>query len=128
MIIVRFFTIVVEPAEPKSEGRTSYKVTVTPPKRNGIGPYAYPGDLLVWDVVGNGRAEVSLRGFKRKGKAKGDSTLKLMGEAAHRRTGTRNGRIIDGVRLDAGKGNYKYDILIDGKLALDPDLQIRESD
>ncbi len=128
MIVVRFFTIVVESKGSESGQGKAYKITVTPPRKMGIGPYAYPGDLLVWDVVSDVNAVVSLGGFRRKGGSKGDKTLRLMGKKADRRTEGKNGRIIDGVRLDAERGVYKYDILIDGRVALDPELQIRESD
>jgi hypothetical protein len=127
VIINRFFTIVVEPIVPQPEKGRRYSVVVTPYKRNGLGPVAAPGDLLIWDVVGNGNAVVSLRGFKPKGKPDAPA-LRMMGKAGDRRTDRRNGRIIDGVSVDADTGTYKYDILVDGRVELDPEIRIRESD
>jgi hypothetical protein len=70
---------------------------------------------------------VTLRGFKKTGSS-GGAKLKMMGKLDDRRTSTRNGRIIDGVALDAEQGTYKYDVLIDGKLELDPEIRIRGSE
>jgi hypothetical protein len=126
MIIVRFFTIAVSPIKPIPEKGKRYHVVVTPYNRYGIGPVACAGDLLVWDVVGNGKAVVTLRGFKKTGRSAG-AKLKMMGKLDDRRTNTKNGRIIDGVALDAEEGTYKYDVLIDGRLELDPEIRIRDS-
>ncbi len=109
----RFFTVVVWQAE----GGPCRVVAVTPAKDG----FAVRKDLVHWDVVGNCTATVGIGRFTLRG---GPGASPWEGPDGERvaKPGTRAN---DRVKADAEPGAYEYSIFIDGRLALDPEIQIK---
>ena len=84
------------------------------------------GQQIRWTIQDPGHtgAEVWLTGFK----PKGSSTKRdpLVGPEQSRRT-TGGSQIRDVVKRGAEKGLYDYEIWLNGQLAADPDLMVREA-
>jgi hypothetical protein len=87
--------------------------------------YARPGRLLTWQVQNNNAApqKIELRGFRKDnipgGSRAADDTGATVPAGDTDRLSTR-------VHGNARKGDYKYDIDLNGQLALDPDVVIWE--
>lgn len=102
---VRYVTIFVFP--PPARGKAP--VVSTSPERLTV----RPGDLVEWTVVNASGlpGHISI-GWDQRNPLKGES-----GKPFERRTR-------DAVRAKAEPGIYKYNVLMDGKVVFDPDLEI----
>jgi hypothetical protein len=84
------------------------------------------GDKIVWDIEfdkGAEGVEVSLRNFKHKKKPNIPDPFD--GDVRNRKNRPDPKKIRDKVKGHAETGPYKYDIHLDGKLALDPEIMIK---
>jgi hypothetical protein len=85
------------------------------------------GDELVWNVRNDTGAtqEISLRGFTGAGDPAAQPPLEKT-DADRRLHAGPAGAIRDRVRANAAAGTYKYDIWLNGQLAVDPEVVIYE--
>jgi hypothetical protein len=87
---------------------------------------ARKGDKIVWDIEfekGAEGVEVSLRNFKHKEKPHIPDPFE--GNVNDRKNRPDTKKIRDKVKSHAETGPYKYDIHLDGRLALDPEIMIK---
>lgn len=84
------------------------------------------GTEFEWEIENaSGRPqEIALAGFSDERGAKQSPLQKS--DTERRTTPDKNGVIRDRVRDDAGPGVYKYEIWLNGGLAVDPEVEIKE--
>lgn len=88
---------------------------------------AHRGEELIWDVRNetNAPQEISLRNFKRRGEPPPGPPLEKSDDQRKVRV-DQTAELRDRVRGNAKGGTYKYDIHLNGQVAVDPDVVIWE--
>jgi hypothetical protein len=87
---------------------------------------AYQTDTVIWDLISNvDGIKVEVKNFTRR-KNKSEPMVKPPKDGAGKTNLEKGGHIKCPTDVETDTGDFKYEIWVNGALALDPELQIRE--